>query len=260
MAGAAGGLGPDAQWWRRCKELEEYKEKHGGCLVPRDYKPNPELGKWVNKQRHKHKNGGAEGGAGGGVGGAGALGFEWDPKEAEWQRMFAHLKAYREIAGNCPRLLEDIGFVWTIGPSRGVRDTDKQWWEWLALLRTYKAQHGHCRVPTKHTEDRKRLGYWVHAQRMLWRRGRLALERQGALHDVGIAWGPKEDAWQVMFEVMFMCAFKERSGHCSVTPHDTERKKLGTWADKPRLRYNKGRLVGARLAKLEALGFPWRLK
>eukprot|EP00873_Tetraselmis_striata_P009452 jgi/Tetstr1/429716/TSEL_019611.t1 len=238
----------EAQWLRMYEQLVAYKKERGDCL---------------------------------------ALGFEWDPKEAEWQRMFAHLKAYRALTGHClvpqsdgplgvwvstqrqamtrggmlphrQRLLEDTGFVWKVRPSQGVRDNDKQWQEWLALLRTYKVQHGHCLVPKQHTEDGKKLGRWVSTQRVLWRKGRLAADRQEALQDVGVVWDPLEAEWQAMYEEL--CAFKERSGHCSVTPRDKEHKTLGMWADTQRRRYNKGRLVEARLAKLEALGFPWSLR
>ena len=36
-------------------ELEEYKNKHGDCLVPRRYEENPSLGNFVNKQRQSYR-------------------------------------------------------------------------------------------------------------------------------------------------------------------------------------------------------------
>jgi hypothetical protein len=36
-------------------ELEEYKKKHGNCLVPRRYEENPSLGNFVNKQRQSYR-------------------------------------------------------------------------------------------------------------------------------------------------------------------------------------------------------------
>lgn len=36
-------------------ELEEYKKKHGDCLVPRRYEENPSLGNFVNKQRQSYR-------------------------------------------------------------------------------------------------------------------------------------------------------------------------------------------------------------
>eukprot|EP00873_Tetraselmis_striata_P009054 jgi/Tetstr1/429318/TSEL_019236.t1 len=274
----------EAHWHRMYEQLAAYKEEHGDCLVPERDEVNPALTHWVIRQRGRLRNGDLSPEREAALR---ALGFEWDPKEAKWQRMYAHLKAYRALTGHClvpvsdgalgmwvgaqrykkrhgemlphrQRLLEGIGFVWRVRTSRRLPDTDQRWQEWLALLRDYKAQHGHCRMPRRQVEDGKKLGHWIGTQRVLWRKGRLAPERQEALQDIGFVWDPKEEAWQAMYEEL--CAFKERSGHCLIGKRDKKNKKLGTWAGTQRERYNKGRLAEARLAKLEALGFPWRFK
>jgi hypothetical protein len=36
-------------------ELQDYKMKHGNCLVPRRYEENPSLGNFVNKQRQSYR-------------------------------------------------------------------------------------------------------------------------------------------------------------------------------------------------------------
>ena len=46
----------DANWWKRFGELEEYKQEHGDCNVPGNYKANPQLATWVSKQRRFYKN------------------------------------------------------------------------------------------------------------------------------------------------------------------------------------------------------------
>mmetsp|Transcript_7273 Transcript_7273/g.10865 ORF Transcript_7273/g.10865 Transcript_7273/m.10865 type:complete len:473 (-) Transcript_7273:107-1525(-) len=38
-------------WMQRLDERKEYKKEHGDCLVPKMYKSNPQLGRWVNTQR-----------------------------------------------------------------------------------------------------------------------------------------------------------------------------------------------------------------
>mmetsp|Transcript_36663 Transcript_36663/g.53708 ORF Transcript_36663/g.53708 Transcript_36663/m.53708 type:complete len:120 (+) Transcript_36663:93-452(+) len=38
-------------WHEILDELKEYKERHGDCLVPQTYAPNPALGHWVKLQR-----------------------------------------------------------------------------------------------------------------------------------------------------------------------------------------------------------------
>mmetsp|Transcript_19020 Transcript_19020/g.55214 ORF Transcript_19020/g.55214 Transcript_19020/m.55214 type:complete len:208 (-) Transcript_19020:101-724(-) len=42
-------------WSIRFEELKTFKEKHGDCLVPQRYPPNPQLGTWVNTQRRHYR-------------------------------------------------------------------------------------------------------------------------------------------------------------------------------------------------------------
>jgi hypothetical protein len=44
-------------WEEMFEELKEYQKKHDHCYVPQSYTENPQLGKWVNRQRTlKKKN------------------------------------------------------------------------------------------------------------------------------------------------------------------------------------------------------------
>ena len=36
--------------------LQEYKKEHGHCNVPQSYSDNPQLGRWVSRQRQAKKN------------------------------------------------------------------------------------------------------------------------------------------------------------------------------------------------------------
>lgn len=51
----AGPKKDDTLWERRLKELIEYKQNHGNCLVPRGYELNANLGIWVMNQRMQYK-------------------------------------------------------------------------------------------------------------------------------------------------------------------------------------------------------------
>lgn len=42
-------------WNERLQSLREYRAKHGNCLVPSRYPPNPELGVWVGTQRTQYR-------------------------------------------------------------------------------------------------------------------------------------------------------------------------------------------------------------
>eukprot|EP00978_Attheya_sp_CCMP212_P012099 scaffold30067_cov49-Attheya_sp.AAC.1 len=45
-----------AIWFERLDQLKDYKEEEGDCMVPQKYKPNLQLGIWVNKQRMEYTN------------------------------------------------------------------------------------------------------------------------------------------------------------------------------------------------------------
>ena len=45
----------------------------------------------------------------------------------------------------------------------------------LELLRAYKAEHGHCLVPTKYVVGGVKLGTWVKSRRHEYRHGQLKL-------------------------------------------------------------------------------------
>jgi hypothetical protein len=42
-------------WNSRIKELLQYREENGHCLVPTKYPPNRALGVWVSTQRSQYK-------------------------------------------------------------------------------------------------------------------------------------------------------------------------------------------------------------
>jgi hypothetical protein len=42
----------DARWLASLDKLKKYKEKHGDCIVPRGYSPDPRLASWVAEQRY----------------------------------------------------------------------------------------------------------------------------------------------------------------------------------------------------------------
>ena len=46
----------DEGWMRMLKQLMEYKEKHGDCIVPTKYDGNPKVGNWVNNQRRAYND------------------------------------------------------------------------------------------------------------------------------------------------------------------------------------------------------------
>jgi predicted helicase len=87
----------DAQWEEGFKRLVDYKEEFGDCLVPKRYKFNDfNFGKWVSTQRQ-----GKEGLTPERLDRLNALGFVWDPYNAQWEERFKRLVDYKEEFGNC---------------------------------------------------------------------------------------------------------------------------------------------------------------
>ena len=109
-------------------KLAAFKAKHGHCRVPRKHPADPKLSGWVSTQR-KCK------------------------KKLEAGHPSPQITAERVAK------LEALGFEW-VAPS-----TDEAGWETMrAKLAAFKAEHGHCQVPGKHSADPK-LGSWVASQR-----------------------------------------------------------------------------------------------
>ena len=87
--------------------------------------------------------------------------------------------------------LEAIGFEWS-PPNSGT--TNEAGWEACCKLAAFKAEHGHCRVPSKHPADPE-LGGWVGHQRMAKKRldaGEpnpwITAERVAKLEALGFDW------------------------------------------------------------------------
>ena len=91
----------------RYEELVQYKREHGNTLVPvNNYLDNPQLGRWVHRQRQNRKTNKL---APKRVDKLNSIGFIWDPFEAAWEEMFQELEQYYHdhghtlVPANCPK-------------------------------------------------------------------------------------------------------------------------------------------------------------
>jgi hypothetical protein len=148
---------PD-QWYEKYEELCAFYEKFGHCLVPNK---NPErdyqsLSQWVKRQRHQHKI----------------------------KRLGRHstLTEDREVA------LRKLGFVWD---SHGAT-----WNERFSELLAFKADRGHCNVPTDFPEN-PQLSIWVKCQRRQYKlnltgkKSNINPSRISKLNDINLVWNPR---------------------------------------------------------------------
>ncbi|MBN1558225.1 MAG: helicase associated domain-containing protein [Lentisphaerae bacterium] len=78
--------------------LKAFKHRHGHCRVPTAYAENPRLGRWVASRRYRRKVGDLAPEL---IAALDALGFVWRPNEADWNRMYTALKAFKQHYGHC---------------------------------------------------------------------------------------------------------------------------------------------------------------
>ena len=92
------------RWDDLFRRLQVYKRQHGDCTVRREYEEDPQLGDWVNNQRHLFRTGKLRPDRKGRLD---SLGMDWYPhrrgafNEARWDTMFRKLQKYNGKHGNC---------------------------------------------------------------------------------------------------------------------------------------------------------------
>ena len=257
------------EWYGR---LKRYKDRVGDCQVPAQYK-QPDgyrLGQWVSVQRLSQDKLSDERKAR-----LDALGFDWAPRDADWEEYLSYLKAYKAREGHCRvpynhvegdfrlgdwvanrrttaesisairrQQLDDLGFVW--------HPFEADWEEGFRYLKAYKEREGDCRVPKDQKENGFRLGQWVANRRA--KAGSISAIRRQQLDDLGFVWHPFEADWEEGFT--HLKAYREREGHCRVAPEYVENSfRLGGWIATQRSK--KVILSEERQKRLDELGFIW---
>jgi superfamily II DNA or RNA helicase len=258
------------EWYGR---LEAFQQREGHCRVPALHRENGlGLGGWVDQQRQNKKTLSKERRQR-----LDALGFVWDPHDADWEVGFGYLKSYKQREGHCRvaqaykegdgyrlgawadhqrqkkdslsderlRKLNDIGFDWD--PLKTA------WEEGFRRLIAYKDREGHYCVPGSYKEeDGYRLGQWVAVQRTS--QNTLTPSRRQRLDEIGFNWAPREGVWENAFRLLKR--YKDREGHCSVpVAHKEDGFGLGQWVINQRAK--RSTLTPERQRKLDEIGFDW---
>jgi hypothetical protein len=92
------------QWNTKFKELCQYREEHGNCLVPHNYNPNMLLARWVKRQRYQyklHKEGKSSTMTEERIAALSAVGFVWDSQGSAWEERLVELKDFCDTHGHC---------------------------------------------------------------------------------------------------------------------------------------------------------------
>lgn len=92
------------QWSTRWEEVEQFRLQKGHCYVPHGYQANPELARWVKRQRYQYKlraNGKASTMTDERISALEQLGFVWDSHGVAWMERFNELNEYFLSHGTC---------------------------------------------------------------------------------------------------------------------------------------------------------------
>lgn len=263
----------EKNWDMMLDELCHFKATYGHCNVSLDDPKNSVLGRWVHKQRTRKSTLSNER-----ILRLENIGFEWNPVETSWEKLFDALCSYRKKYGHCnvpdkfpqnPALgfwvvrlrtlhrrgrmsakrlerLNNLGFDWD--PSYTV------WQRMYASLCDYKAKNGNCLVPA-HKSENPCLGTWVGTQRLAKKKGRLNPEQIQQLNEVGFVWEPYEALWAEKFNEL--CEYLKNHVDCNVPDKYSENPSLGNWVSKQRVSKKKGKLPDEKVQQLERIGFDW---
>ncbi|MEU7195662.1 Helicase associated domain protein [Streptomyces xinghaiensis] len=274
-----------SQWWEGYHEAARYYQEHQHLLVPAEYRTDSGflLGSWIAQRRYNYRRGilSAER-----VEKLEEIGMVWDPgaqafaaQLQEAERFYAehgHLKVPQSyVTSSGKRLgawisnqrglrkrgqlaperiaaLDRIGMLWEL---------DAAWTVGITAARRYYAEHGHLRVPKSYvTSEGHSLGTWLNTQRIKYRKGELPEDRIAALGELGIAWEPSEERWQLVYAAAR--AYYAEHGHLRV-PHaytTPDGIKLGGWVLHQRqLRsgIKSGGIAPEHVAALDELGMRW---
>lgn len=147
-----------------------------------------------------------------------------------------------------------------LNASIGIAIADRigsSWDEWYGRLTAYKQREGHCRVPDRHREQGYQLGSWVRTQRVL--KDEQSPDRRARLDALGFVRDVLDAQWDEGFS--FLEKFYQHEGHCRVPAtycDPTTGFRLGTWVRT--LRYTRNEIPPERRARLDALGFVWKVR
>ena len=205
--------------------LQRFKSQQGHTRVPYNYRPNPQLGRWVARQRMLYRNLQEQ--------------EEEDNNEDEGIGDENSNNTQRPATALTPERVEALQSINFSFESPRTHT----WALRFDELCIYKSIHGDCLVPLKY-DPFPGLGVWVRNQRTLYRNflqmGKisksLSKEKISALQSIGFVWDTqRNDLWKKRFDELM--DFKAVYGHCLVPEHYHENPQLGIWVVNQRTAY-----------------------
>ncbi len=197
-------------WDIKYRELLQFRNKHGHMDVPLVYEGSSSLNSWMKMMRKLKRRKDKGHLTDERIRLLDAIGFEWNPREAGWEKNYQKLSRYMRCNGgkliplaykhdkefvnwlnqlrirknqlpkNKLDMLNALGFDWT---------PKKAGWEnrYEELCR-YKEEHGNCRVPFL---KGKNEGFYAWTNRMRATKDSLPQDRIDLLDSIGFEWEVK---------------------------------------------------------------------
>jgi Fe2+ transport system protein FeoA len=228
---------PKLKWEVRFQQLQEYKQVHGDCNVPKTYPVNQSLAMWVVTQRQEYK------------------------KRGKGQKS--------SMTDERKKKLESMGFEWVLQQNC----PHQTWEERYQQLQEYKLEHGDCNVPNPYPANQSLAG-WVLAQRQEYRkRGKgqkssMTEERKNKLESMGfervLQQHRPHQTWEERYQQLQ--EYKREHGDCNVSKTYPVNRSLAWWVTDQRREYKKrgkgqkSSMTDERKKKLESMGFEWVLR
>lgn len=178
----------------------------------------------------------------------------WRVKKSKDLRLSEWLKRqkrnYKNLSADRRRKLANLGVQGT------YQVADQAWNSKYEQLRLFKKTNGHIVVG----KSNKSLFEWIHNQKWMKSHGKLTVEREKKLMQIGFVWsGELERRRQAHWEMMFktFSEFQRKHGKRYVLLLK-DYKDINSWVD--RQKRNKRKMSKARINRLNEIQFPWRTR
>ena len=273
---------PQNDWDDMFERLFAFKEENKHCNVPQNYKADPDLGKWVFRQRQRYRAGTLEEGR---CQKLKELGIVWNAKEGKpWRTSFQELAEYKGKHGHCNitrkenrklalwltyqkhliknsklaakkiRQLEEIG---------ALDNIQKDNWDVMFnQLLQYKEKHGHCNVPAGWKKNHQ-LANWVTVQRrtMRYKPESIDPDHKRRLDEAGFVWNHHRNkrTWDEMF-LLLLEYKRQHDGDCNVPGGWPADPQLASWVSNQRSAKKAGKLTEGKIQRLTEISFQWEIR
>ena len=217
----------DEEFEDKFKQLVQYSQANGDSDVPKNYRKNPVLARFVQELREHYSQG---------------------------------ILPQKRVAS-----LENIGFNFFYGKQDTKSMTLDPWERKLSELKAYKSKTGHTNVPRNFSLNLA-LGDFVFNQREVKKNDSLSQKRVKDLNELGFSWTKpnKPDKksrrshaakWEAFY--LDLVAYMTKHGHDDFGRTMESTSKTGRWVHRQRVAYKAGNLDDEKVEKLKSIGFTF---